>query len=92
MIMRILGPYSDVKFAVKSGGHNPNTGFSSVDSGVLITLSKMSTTALSKDRKTADLQPGARWQDVISFLDPYAVTVVGGRVGLFFAHIWIYFD
>src|SRR6187402_3570979 len=33
-VVRILLKYPDVGFAVKSGGHNANAGFSSVDGGV----------------------------------------------------------
>lgn len=80
-VVRILGVYPTVPFATKSGGHNPNAGFSSVQGGVLISLSWMNSTALSLDKKTAVVLPGARWADPITALEPYNVTVVGGRLG-----------
>ncbi|KAF8860556.1 FAD-binding domain-containing protein [Acephala macrosclerotiorum] len=80
-IVSILQNNSDVNFAVKSGGHNPNVGFSSVDGGVLISMSNLSSTVLSQDQTTADIGPGARWLDVAEALDSSGVTVVSGRLG-----------
>jgi FAD/FMN-containing dehydrogenase len=80
-IVSILQRSTGVDFAVKSGGHNPNVGFSSVDGGVLISMSKLASTVLSLDKKTAVIGPGARWREVISALEPDGVTVVSGRLG-----------
>jgi hypothetical protein len=70
-----------VNFAVKSGGYDPNTGYSSVDGGVLISMSKISSTVLSEDQKTAQVGTGSRWLAVAQALDPYNLTVVSGRLG-----------
>jgi hypothetical protein len=68
------------KFAVRSGGHNINPGFSSIgNGGVLISLEKLNTLALSPDGKVVTAGPGNRWQDVYRFLEPYNRTVLGGR-------------
>ncbi|PVH82788.1 FAD-binding domain-containing protein [Cadophora sp. DSE1049] len=80
-IIQVLLRYSDVGFATKSGGHNPNVGFASTDGGVLISMSQLSSTTLSPDRKEAYLSPGATWMDAVGALEPYNLTVVGGRVG-----------
>jgi FAD/FMN-containing dehydrogenase len=80
-IVTILQNNTGVNFAVKSGGHNPNVGYSSTDGGVLISMSSISSTIISSDQKTADIGPGARWVQVAEALDPYGVTVVSGRVG-----------
>jgi FAD/FMN-containing dehydrogenase len=80
-IVKILGNYTDVPFAVKSGGHNPNQGFSSVDGGVLIAFSSLNATTYDASSKTAVVGTGSRWRDVIKTLDPSGVTVVGGRIG-----------
>jgi hypothetical protein len=53
-IVKVLQKYTDVEFAMKSGGHNPNRGFSSVDGGVLISFSKLASTTYNPDLKTAD--------------------------------------
>jgi FAD/FMN-containing dehydrogenase len=80
-IITILNRYEDVQFAVKSGGHNPNVGWSSVDGGVLISMRNLSSTVYNAAKSTADIGPGARWVDVISTLQPYNVAVVSGRLG-----------
>ncbi|KAL2066453.1 hypothetical protein VTL71DRAFT_2524 [Oculimacula yallundae] len=80
-VIQTLLRYPGVPFATKSGGHNANIGFGSTDGGVLISMSRMSSTTLSPDRKQAYLSPGARWQDAVVALEPYNLTVVGGRVG-----------
>lgn len=80
-IIRILLHYPSVPFAVKSGGHNANAGFSSVDGGVLISFQNSYDTVLSADKKTAVVGPGARWMDTVGALEPYGLTVVGGRLG-----------
>jgi FAD/FMN-containing dehydrogenase len=80
-IVTILNRYEDVQFAVKSGGHNPNVGWSSVDGGVLISMKNLSSTVYDAAESTADIGPGARWVDVISTLQPYNVAVVSGRLG-----------
>jgi FAD/FMN-containing dehydrogenase len=80
-IVSILQNSTGVNFAVKSGGHNPNVGYSSTDGGVLISMSNISSTVISADQKTADIGPGARWVQVAEALDPYGVTIVSGRLG-----------
>ncbi len=80
-IVQVLLRYPDVGFATKSGGHNANVGFSSTDGGVLISMSQMTSTTISPDMETAYLSPGARWMDAVGALEPYNVTVVGGRLG-----------
>lgn len=80
-IVHALLQYPDVPFAVKSGGHNPNVGWSSVDGGVLITMRKLANTTFNAEEETADVEPGARWGEVIEALEPYGVAVVGGRIG-----------
>ena len=74
--------YPSVPFAMKSGGHSPNPGHNNVDGGVLFAFSGMASTAISADQQTADVGPGARWQEVITALEPYGKAVVGGRVGM----------
>jgi FAD/FMN-containing dehydrogenase len=83
VVIRILLEYPSVPFAVKSGGHNANTGFSSVDGGVLISFQNLDGTVLSADRETAEVGPGARWMDAAGVLEQDGLTVVGGRLGIF---------
>lgn len=81
-IVIVLLDFPSVDFAVKSGGHNPNVGYSSVEGGVLISMSKISSTDLSADQTTADIGTGSRWIAVAQSLDPYNLTVVSGRLGI----------
>ena len=86
-VIRILLEYPSVPFAVKSGGHNANTGFSSVNGGVLISFQDFDNTVLSSDYRTAEVGPGARWVDAVGALEPYGLTVVGGRLGMFVSNL-----
>jgi hypothetical protein len=43
-------------------------------------LADFKTRKLSSDKKTVAIGPGNRWLDVYSYLTPYDLTVVGGRV------------
>ena len=91
-VIRLLLEYPSVPFAVKSGGHNANTGFSSVNGGVLISLQDLDSTVLSSDYKTAEVGPGARWMDAAGALELYGLTVVGGRLGMCVSSVrsWLY--
>lgn len=81
--VKILNANTDVKFAVKSGGHDPNPGHSAIDGGVLISTSYMNQTVYDPSRSVAYVGPGQRWAQVIGALQPkYNVTVVGGRLGM----------
>jgi FAD/FMN-containing dehydrogenase len=69
------------KFAIKSGGHNPNQNFSSVAGGLLINLKSLNEITYDPASSTARVGPGNRWTAVVEALEPYNVTVVGGRIG-----------
>ena len=77
-----LNNYSSVQYALKSGGHNANLGFSSVDQGVLISFRpNLAATTISADRASADVGPGSRWDEALTVLDQYGKAIVGGRLG-----------
>ncbi|KAF9881673.1 FAD binding domain-containing protein [Colletotrichum karsti] len=70
------------KFAVRSGGHMPVVGSNSIGStGVLLSTSNLTSLAISEDRATVSVGAGNRWRDVYSYLQPYGLAAVGGRVG-----------
>ena len=79
-IVRILNANNET-FAVKSGGHNPNQGFSSVDGGPLISTKELNEVIYDSGNGVVHVGPGNDWQDVIEKLDGTGVTVVGGRIG-----------
>lgn len=68
-------------FAIKSGGHNPNQNYSSVDGGPLINLKGLNEINYDANTGTVRVGPGNRWSDVAKALEPYNVTAVGGRIG-----------
>lgn len=77
----VLNNYTEVPWAVKGGGHNPNVGFSSTKDGILIALEpNMATTTLDSDN-LAHVGPGSRWIDVANELDGTGRAVVTGRLG-----------
>lgn len=80
--VKVLNNYSSVPYALKSGGHNPNFGFSSVDQGIIISFRpNLASTTVSADRLTADVGPGSRWDEAAAVVDKYGKTVIGGRLG-----------
>ncbi|TGJ85112.1 hypothetical protein E0Z10_g3636 [Xylaria hypoxylon] len=69
------------RFAVRSGGHMPVPGAQSVQSGVMISLSKLNTRSLNADKTIASIGPGQVWADVYTWLARYGLAVNGGRYG-----------
>ncbi|KAI0454856.1 hypothetical protein F5B21DRAFT_524224 [Xylaria acuta] len=69
------------RFAVRAGGHMPVPGAQSVESGVMITLSKLNQRNLSPDNTIASIGPGQVWADVYTWLAPAGLAVSGGRYG-----------
>lgn len=65
-------------FAVKSGGHSANPGFSSTP-GVQIALFSFSEVVYDSNAQTATIGIGLIWDDVYSKLEQYGVTVVGAK-------------
>ncbi|OTA83396.1 hypothetical protein M434DRAFT_400692 [Hypoxylon sp. CO27-5] len=77
--IRIIS-YFKVKISIRSGGHSPNPGWSSIgQDGVLIDLQRLNQISLSSDKKVSSIGPGARWGNVISTLGAQDATVLGGR-------------
>jgi FAD/FMN-containing dehydrogenase len=66
-------------FAVRSGGHSYNAGFSSTSSGVLLDLQYLNSISYSAENNTVKVGTGNTWGDVYRFLESYNVTVPGGR-------------
>lgn len=68
------------RFAIKAGGHNPNTFFSSVDAGVLLDLSRMTAKSYDPDTTLATYEPGGVFGDLYDYYVQYNRTVVGARL------------
>ena len=69
------------KFAIKSGGHNPNNYFASIDNGPLISTLNLKDVILDAQAQTVKIGPGSRWDEVAATLDGTNYTVVGCRIG-----------
>lgn len=68
-------------FAVKSGGHNPNNYFASVEDGPLISTQKLDQVILDPDTGIVRVGPGNRLDGLAKALDGTGWTFVGGRIG-----------
>ncbi|EXF82142.1 FAD binding domain-containing protein [Colletotrichum fioriniae PJ7] len=69
------------QFAIKSGGHNPNKYFASVQDGPLISTKGLKEVVYHKENNTVSVGPGNKWEEVHEALEGTGVTVVGGRIG-----------
>jgi FAD/FMN-containing dehydrogenase len=68
------------KFAVRSGGHSPNPGWSSISGdGILIDMSVLSDVTVSADASVVSVGPGAYWGDVSAATAASGVTAIGAR-------------
>lgn len=66
-------------FAIRSGGHSFNAGFSSTSRGVVINLSRLNSVVYDYASNTAKVGPGGTWGDVYRALEPHHITVAGAR-------------
>lgn len=79
-VVKILANTTE-NFAVKSGGHNPNNYFSSVDGGPLISTDKLDQANLNQATGVVDVGPGNRLDGIAAKLQGSGWTFVGGRIG-----------
>jgi FAD/FMN-containing dehydrogenase len=80
-VVKILNKYPTVNFATRSGGHDPNVGHSSVQDGVLITMTDISGATYDAINHVAHVKPGGEWNTVIGDLEPSGFVIAGGRLG-----------
>jgi hypothetical protein len=66
-------------FAVRSGGHSPVAGASSIAGGALIDLSLLNEVTPALDGKSVTFGAGCKWIDVSRVLDKKGLAVAGGR-------------
>jgi FAD/FMN-containing dehydrogenase len=58
------------------------TGFADIEHGITIDLSRMNSVQLDGSASIVSVGPGARWQKVYDALDPYQLSIQGGRNGI----------
>lgn len=68
------------EFAIRSGGHMWFPGASNSPGGVTIDLQGLDSIDLSADHSTVSIGVGATWDSVYAKLDPFGLSVAGGRV------------
>ncbi|KAG0152942.1 FAD dependent oxidoreductase, putative [Penicillium digitatum] len=71
----------DTLFAIKSGGHNPNNGFASIQDGLLISTKNLDQVDYNPEDHTAIVGPGLSWEEAQKGLAGTGRTIVGGRMG-----------
>ena len=64
---------------MKGGGHTANPGFSSTE-GVHITMTRFNDVVYNANSGTADIGAGLAGDAVYEALEPYNVSILGGRV------------
>jgi hypothetical protein len=77
--LKVLVHFS-IDFSVRSGGHTTYPGASSSDGGVLISLERLNVLSLSADKTVVSIGPGNRWGAVYTYLKPFNLATVGGRI------------
>ncbi|KAH8901257.1 FAD binding domain-containing protein [Thozetella sp. PMI_491] len=80
-IVSVLRDSSVENFAIKSGGHNPNMYFASIDGRAIVSTAKLNEVTLDPASGIVRIGPGNRWDDVANALDGTGFTAVGGRIG-----------
>ncbi|KAK8066073.1 hypothetical protein PG997_012820 [Apiospora hydei] len=78
-LMKLLVTNTTSNWAVRCGGHTAWGPAADIHDGVTIDLGLMNQTEYDAETQTAKIQGGSLWKDVYSTLEPYGVTVPGGR-------------
>ncbi|KAI0257873.1 hypothetical protein BC834DRAFT_848378 [Gloeopeniophorella convolvens] len=76
--LRIIGS-TRIPFAVKSGGHASNPGFSST-TGIQISMARFRNITVNSTARTVEVGPGLTWDEVYTELESAGVVVIGGRI------------
>ncbi|KAH7038390.1 uncharacterized protein B0I36DRAFT_359966 [Microdochium trichocladiopsis] len=73
---------SKCQFGMRAGGHSAFAGSNSVAAGVTVDFGYMNTTTYTAGDRTAAVQAGSTWGKAYETLDPFGVTVAGGRASV----------
>ncbi|KAJ6622881.1 FAD-binding domain-containing protein [Mycena sp. CBHHK59/15] len=73
--------HTQSKYAVLAGGHSGMVGYNSISAGVLISFEQMTNVSYDASSDTVTVQPGVHWADAMTYLEPYGISVLGGRAG-----------
>ncbi|KAK6950570.1 hypothetical protein Daesc_008898 [Daldinia eschscholtzii] len=78
----LLAGFTNTKFAVRSGGHSPLSGWASIDNSLLISMTNINDLEYDEASQTQRSGMGNRWGAVYEHLVPYGRIVVGGRLNV----------
>lgn len=78
----VLRDSNCTKFAIKGGGHNPNTEFNNIADGVTIDMQSLNLVEVAKGDEVVQVGAGAIWQNVYDEAEKRNLTVLGGRIGV----------
>lgn len=70
---------SEPLFAVRSGGHSPVAGASSINGGVLVDLALFKEITPAQNLQSVAIGAGCKWIDVSKALEVKGIAVAGGR-------------
>ncbi|KAJ2935499.1 hypothetical protein H1R20_g1593, partial [Candolleomyces eurysporus] len=77
-ILEIVGK-ARTPFAVQSGGHGTNPGFSSTK-GIHISLNSFRSVNYNRATRTVEFGTGLKWEEVYAAIERHGISVLGGRV------------
>jgi FAD/FMN-containing dehydrogenase len=66
-------------FAIKSGGHSGEAGFSNAEGGITLDLQLMNSIDINEDGSLTEVGAGAKWGQVYLEVEKRGLSVVGGR-------------
>ncbi|KAF8217023.1 FAD-binding domain-containing protein [Mycena galopus ATCC 62051] len=72
---------NEADYAVQAGGHSMMQNWNNVQDGVLIHFAHMKNISYDSERESVTIQPGLRWNETLTYLEPFGRAVSGGRVG-----------
>ncbi|KAH6901569.1 hypothetical protein BKA70DRAFT_1196861 [Coprinopsis sp. MPI-PUGE-AT-0042] len=79
--MKAIFDSGGVRYAVQAGGHSAMRGWNTVDGdGILISFAHMRGVSYDSAKDTITLQPGIRWGEALTELEPLGVAPMGGRL------------
>lgn len=88
IVVKLLNKYPTVRFATRSGGHDPNKDHTTIQDGVLITMTDLVGASYDAQEDVAYVRPGGEWNDVIGDLEKSGVAIAGGRLGMIIPAPW----
>ncbi|MCJ1324768.1 hypothetical protein MMC10_001430 [Thelotrema lepadinum] len=81
-VVSLISGIDGCSFAIKGNTHAPAAGFANIQDGITIDMTGLKAVSLNTNRTVASVGGGASWLDVYAYLDPFNVSVAGGRNGL----------